>query len=286
MKNFEQLTHYADRGLVNLVSIEAVPRSASTALSRALNEAEPNSVFVNEPFNRMKHDLEQASGHIVSAVEDCGRVDDDPVTIITKNMARNLSPELFEAWQEVSSRIIWCIKNPHTQIASLLLRVANDITIEPGADGISIDQLGDYLETASRHLESSAVSTNFSKTSWEAIGEHFESYVHTEEPIVVDSDRFSADPRRVLVAICTASGLTYHDGMVNDWQKGYINANTGYSSTLTEAQNAWTRDAATSIAVSDARPPTLALEQMPLPLQRHIQEVALPVYDLMLREAV
>jgi len=69
MSNFDRLQSHVSDGDIRLVHVEAVPRSVSTALSRALNESDAQSVYVNEPFHRMKHDIDVAAGHILDAAE-------------------------------------------------------------------------------------------------------------------------------------------------------------------------------------------------------------------------
>ena len=54
MSNFETLLDYVNHDAVKLVHVEAVPRSISTALGRALCEVEGVGLYVNEPFHRMQ----------------------------------------------------------------------------------------------------------------------------------------------------------------------------------------------------------------------------------------
>lgn len=280
MGNFETLQQHVESGSLKIVHVEAVPRSVSTALSRALNEGDGLSVYVNEPFNRMKHDVEAAAGHILDATAPLLTRTDEQVTVISKNMARNLSPDIFKKWMEVSDGVIWSIRDPQVQIASLLTRIANDIIIEPGADQLTQQQLGPYIQQASDFLENSGISNGFSKTSWYEIGAHYRSGHQSERSAVVDGGDFAAEPVRVLGAACLVSGLEFSHKMVDGWERSYMNANDGYSDKdITE--NGWTNHAASSTGVVAIERQGIDLNDLPVTLRAHMIDVAIPVYQEM-----
>src|SRR5258708_7407318 len=132
--NLKRLQKQVSEGSLRIIHIEAIPRSISTALGRALNEVEDRSVFVSEPFNRMKHDIEVAAGHILSVTDSIPKSKGDPLVVVTKNMARNLSLPVFQEWMKVCDGVVWSIRDPRVQLASLVTRIANDLAYEPGAD--------------------------------------------------------------------------------------------------------------------------------------------------------
>lgn len=284
--NFEQLQGHVVDGSLRVVHVEAVPRSVSTALSRALNEADGPSVYVNEPFNRMKHDIEAAAGHILDAALPVVDHASEPVTVVTKNMARNLSPDIFRRWMTVADGVVWSVRNPLVQMGSLLTRIANDIVIEPGADRITQDKLGPYIEEASAFLESSGISKGFSKTSWAEMGAHYRSGHQPEQALVVDGEDLTVDPERILGRACMVLGLNYNPQMVNGWQRDYINANDGYSDKLNDSENGWTKQAATSTGIVAVTRMALTLADLPPALREHIAEVAIPVYEEMTGSSV
>lgn len=283
MKNFEQLQSHVEDGSMKIISVEAIPRSVSTALARALNEAEQPSVYVNEPFNRMKYDIDDASGHILAATEEQLAKSDQPLTVVTKNMARNLSLPILEQWIPLCQGTVWSIRDPRVQIASLVTRIANDLAYEPGADVLKQEDLTpEHLQAASDFLEKGPKSTNFSKTSWADIGDHFRNGYHPERSVVVDGGELTNNPRAVLASACATLGIAFRSGMVEGWQGDFINANTGYSDTLDDKTHAWTREAASSTGLSSLSRMAIDLSLLPKSLQDHLTEVAIPTYEEMM----
>jgi hypothetical protein len=70
--------------------------------------------------------------------------------------------------------------------------------------------------------------------------------------------------------------------MVEGWQNGIINANTGYNMIRRNpAELAWTNRAITSTGIEPVSRNALTLEQLPPALQDHITKVGLPTYQEM-----
>ena len=284
MANFNRLQSQVEDGTLRLIHVEAVPRSVSTALSRALNESGEPSVYVNEPFNRRRYDIEEASGNILAATDPITRTSDRRVTVIAKNMARNLSLGLFRDWMEVTDGVVWSVRDPLIQMGSLVTRIANDLAYEPGADQIGQEDLTPKdIQAASDFLENGAVSSGFSKTSWADIGEHFRSGYQPEKSVVVDGGNLTVDPTTVLHGIARRVGLVFDDRMVDGWQSDFVNANTGY--TRDDSPMAWTRHAVTSDSITAIFRPALEVTQLPPALRAHLTDIAIPTYQEMMATA-
>lgn len=282
MSNFERLQDYVAEDAIRIVHIEAIPRSISTALARSLNEAEGPSVYVNEPFNRMHYDIEEASGSLLDAVEPMLEANEEKITVVTKNMARNLNDEVLDRWIGVCDSTAWSIRDPLVQMGSLITRIANDLAYAPGADRIKQEDLTrEQIQAASNFLYHGPVSQNFSKTSWADIGDHFRKGYHTERAVVIDGGQLTAEPIDVLTGACKKLGLTYSQRMVEGWEGDFINANSGYSTTLTDQEHAWTGHAATSAGLVSTSRTALDVSILPAELQAHLTEVAIPVYEEM-----
>ena len=283
MSNFERLQSQVNDGSIRLIHVEAVPRSVSTALSRALNEADAPSVYVNEPFNRMKHDTEAASGHILEATDPITQSSDEQLTVVTKNMSRNLSLPLFQEWMGLCDGVAWSVRDPLVQMGSLLTRIANDLAYEPGADRISQDELtASQIEAASAFLENGPVSKGFSKTSWADMGAHFRSGYQPARSVVIDGGDLTSSPLGVLSGAADTLDLKFSPRMVEGWQDGFVNANTGYNPNLDDSTHAWTKHATTSVGIVAVSRTALELSQLPPALQDHLTQVAIPVYQEMM----
>jgi hypothetical protein len=281
MGNFDRLQRHVAKGDLRIVNVEAIPRSVSTAFCRALNETADPSVYVNEPFNRMRHDIDEASGHVLDASLPLLDSADRQVVVITKNMARNISSDNSRRWTEISSGFAWSVRDPLVQIGSLLTRVANDIIVAPGADKISKQEVGPYIKQASDFLESSGVSSGFSKTSWADIGQHYRDTDNHEASIVVDGGELTTDSRTILGSACLKLGLGFSEAMVSDWGNGYVNANGGYSTSLADTENGWIKHAVSSTGIVPVEHTPITLAELPAALQDHITQVAVPTYEEM-----
>lgn len=282
MSYHNKLTNMIESGDLSLIHVEAVPRSISTALSRALSESDTPTIYVNEPFNRMKHDIEDASARILEAVDQSARPEDLPLTVVSKNMARNISRPIFSELMDISQGIVWSIRDPHVQISSLITRIANDLEFEPGADKLRQEDLTDeQIRKASDFLESGPKSTGFSKTSWFDMGEHYSQLNADVASVVIDGAMLTTDPETVLQNAARRLGLVFSSRMISGWQGQFINANTGYSTTLTDDEHAWTREAVVSTGILPSSTSTIAIDRMPSSLQDHLRNIAMPVYDRM-----
>lgn len=285
MTNFERLQEQISDDRIRLIDIEAVPRSISTALGRALNECSDSSLYIHEPFNNTKFDMEQAAEHVLLARNAVSPPTNSRVTIFTKSMARNLTPEMFRRWASLCDGVVWSVRDPLVQIASLLTRIANDIALEPGTDSISQDELQPYLQRASDYLEERGSTRPFSRTNWGEIGDLYRSGYQPKRSVVVDGGNFVNHPSSVLQYACSILDLEFDPRMINGWQGGFINANKGRSN-MSDTANAWIGKAASStgIVVSDRK--GLLLDELPPALRKHIADVAIPVYDEMTVVAV
>jgi len=282
MGNFQILTKLVKSGQVNLVHIEAVPRSVSTALARSLSESNNPSICINEPFNRMTFDIEAASGYILNELFALRVSDEIPVTVIIKNMARNISVAIFDEIVGLAIGVVWSVRDPLIQISSLLTRIANDLVLESGANGIALEDLSDeQIQLASDFLESGPKSTGFSKTSWADIFEHFSRIPEGLPSVVIDGSELIRDPALVLSEASAKLNLDFSSKMVNGWTGRLVNANTGYNPDLTDQNHAWTRDAFTSRGFHPTYDKIIDIERMPISLQDHIANMAIPSYVAM-----
>jgi len=281
MSNYDRLTGLISSGDIELIHVEAVPRSISTALARSLSESDTPSIYVNEPFNRMKHDIEDASMRILDAVEHSQK--DSPITVVSKNMARNISRSIFSEMMELSKGIVWSIRDPHVQISSLITRIANDLQYEPGADVLTMEELtDDNIRQASEFLENGPKSTNFSKTSWYDMGQHHMQLEASTISVVVDGLELTEQPAKILRSASHLLNLVFSDQMVNGWQGEFINANTGYNPNLTDGTHAWTKEAVISTGIKPSSQKTIDIGRIPESLQEHLMGIALPTYERMM----
>jgi hypothetical protein len=284
-------------GDIKIVELQAVPRSQSTALGRCLNEAGATSVLINEPFNNMRDgDLDIAASHVVEAVEPVLCSASEPVVVFTKNMAQYLSASVFAAWINTCSAVVWCIRDPRVQISSLVTRLANDMLFGPGSDRLKQSDLPlsqplrspawpGVLVAVTDLLQNSRWSTDFSATGWRAIGAHFTD-CDTRPSFVADGSLFSRVPDRFLRYLCAGLGIEFRDGMIDGWEKSFLNANQleSHPDRRLDPAEAWIKHAATSRGIEETDSVPLEVSILPAALRDHLAEVALPTYEMLTHE--
>jgi hypothetical protein len=207
--------HIAD-GSIRIINMIGVPRSVSTALGRSLNETDELSIFINEPFNRNNRDIEVAASSVMETAEPVLDTADSPLTIITKNMSTYLSPEVYQELEGLSEGQVWSVRDPLIQMGSLVTRIANDIAIETGADKVTQSTVLPYLDEVDSFLIKSNLSTDYSRTGWSSIGNHYRSAVNPERSIVIDGGVLTVNPVQVLKEACKKIKL----GFTPIWLKG------------------------------------------------------------------
>ena len=274
-----------DGGELRLVGIQAVPRSLSTALGRSLNEADGHIIFVNEPFNTPTADADSAAGHVLAWAESVLSSASSPLTVVSKNMARNVSPGAWAQWQGLCSAVVWCVRDPRVQISSLVTRTANDLLFGLGADRLAQDDLEvSHLEMVNDFLLRSPASTDFSKTGWRAIGDRFASYPENRRRLVADMALCSRFPEEFVRYVCAGVGLRFDARMLGGWTADFLNVNRTMNPGLPDASDAWISAAATSSGVQVPRREPLDPDVLPAGLRHHLNEVATPVYQRFMRE--
>lgn len=283
MSNYEKLAGMVNAGDINLISIIAVPRSVSTALCRALSNSNTLSIGINEPFNRTCYDIEDASRRTLEAIEGAPQPECGPLTVVTKNMARNISRPILNELMGISKEIVWAVREPERQISSLITRIANNKYFGSGSNVLSVDDLTDeHIRVAVDFLESGPRAVNFAKTNWVSIDDHYKTVSAERESLVVDGTALTSDPENVLRSAAKALGLTFSPRMVQGWQATFVNTNTGYNPNLADDQDAWTKDAITSRGIHPSQDKIIDMDRLPPSLQEHISEIAIPVYERMI----
>jgi len=236
-------------------------------------------MFINEPFNSGVRDVEQVAQNIVHLINTpTDSPDFEPLTVITKSMASYIPSDGFQAMQELASANLWTIRDPLTQMGSLLTRLANDLFA--GHNGGQIDQrmIAPYYDDLAAYLQSGPHLQNFEKTGWGPIIAHFGERNLDRKQIVVDATVLCANPAKVLQTICKRVGLPYSENMLGGWANGYVNMSNGNNVAETESSG-WSRHAATSSGFENIAPrEQLDLDQVPAAIRRHIEEIALPAF--------
>jgi hypothetical protein len=283
--SFSRLSALVAADSLRIIELQAVPRSLSTALGRCLNESGATSVLVNEPFNTPPHDVDTAAGHILGWVQPAMSSAHGPVIVVSKNMARFLSASVLRTWTDVCAAVVWCVRDPRLQISSLVTRTANDLLFGVGADRLNHDDLSpSHLAMVTEFLQNSAWSTDFSKTGWRAIGEHFDDCAGRLPGFVADGSLFSRVPDRFLRYLCAGLGIEFREQMIHGWTEPFLNVDGIDNPVLADtAADAWIKHAATSCGVEPARQEALDASVLPAALREHLLEVALPAYEMFMR---
>lgn len=281
---FRRITSLVERGIIRVVEISGIPRSLSTAMGRCLNESSDASIFVNEPSHANdENDIDIPAGHVVGFVEQALPSAVGQLTVVSKNMANNLAPQVFRAWTDVCVGVVWCIRDPRVQIASVATRTANDLLFGYGSAQLEQSDLQHFhMSIVDEFLRNSFISTDYSKLGWRAIAAQFASCPSDQRSLVADASLFGRFPDRMLRYLCDGLGLLYRDRMVEHWSRPILNVNSMYSR-IDDLSDAWVSDAvsAQGIRISTRAPLDAAL--LPLAMRRHLTKVAMPTYDMLMR---
>ncbi len=277
MGSIETLQDYVAAGDIQVVNCVAVTRSRSTAFGRALGQSGPDDprMFVNEPFSARTGECEVGADLLLHAVEPVLEESKNGLTVVTKNMAAYMSPEVFGFMSSLAIGNVWNVREPHIQIGSLLERGINDTLVGFGADEITQELVPDFWDKLSEVYKSGQAF----RTGWPSILEHYQD--RGDKPsVVVDSEVLVRNPKRVLEDVCEKLGLTYHPRMENNWQQSYINiGGANYSSPEQTMTNAWIAHATQSHGIDgrNVREP-IDLNGAPPELRHFITWVAMPTY--------
>ncbi len=278
MSSFEHLADMVSAGDAQLIGVYGIPRSISTALGRSLNECQETSIYVNEPFNRHNRSLDVAALSILGAIEKVKP--DGPITVITKNMATYIDDCVFRDIESISKANVWTIRDPEVQMTSLMTRIANDLSVETGADLITQDELEPYLDAVAAFLADSTLSADFSRTGWVALQRLYSQQGDSIPSTVINGTTLTTNPEATLRRLCGIIGVGFSSRMVNSWGDEYTNINVG-SSRFTTEDNAWTKDVARADGFHQTHRSPLPLGLLPESVRSHILNVAMPVYDKM-----
>jgi hypothetical protein len=271
-------------GSIKIIELQAVPRSMSTALGRSLLESGATGVFVNEPFNLHNGDVNIAAEHVLSAVEPTMSAAREPVVVLTKNLVSFVTAPAFRTWSDICSAVVWCVRDPRMQISSLVTRTVNGLLFDVGSDRLKhSDLLPSHVAAATKWLQHSDESKDFSLAGWRAIGAHFADCVGRCPSFVADGSLFSRMPDRLLPYLCSELGVEFRQRMIDGWEKPFVNVHRLYDPEYDEAADAWIKQAASSRGVELIEKLPLDDAVLPEVLRDYLFEVALPTYEVLMR---
>ena len=284
--SFADMAALVASGSIKIIELQAVPRSMSTALGRALNESGATSVFVNEPFNLHNGDVNIAAGHVLLAVEPALSSAREPVVVLTKNIAGFLTAPVFRTWLDVCSSVVWCVRDPRKQISSLVTRTVNGLLFDVGSDRLKqSDLLPSHVAAATEWLRNSQVSKDFSLAGWRTIGAHFGDSVGGCPSFVADGSLFSHMPDRLLPYLCSGMGRTPRS--YDRWLgRAFCECAPALRPGVRRRVRRLIKQAATSRGVEPTENPPLAESVMPRALREYLFEVAVPTYEMFMRASI
>lgn len=216
MGAFHQLKTAVERGEITVVHIDAVPRSLSTVLEIAC--AQLADAQVNEPFNRGRCDLDAAAQDVLDAAREVERTQktQTSIMVVTKTIASEIHPA-FDAWSEISGHMIFAVRHPLVQLASLAERLGNDAFVGRGRDDL------DFFGLTSRAGEVDAIVShaNFARAAWREISLHYQQYGqdgHTP-PLVIDGHTLASTPEATLRDIAMLIDRPYSHDAASSWSR-------------------------------------------------------------------
>ena len=109
----------------------------------------------------------------------------------------------------------------------------NDVLFGVGSGRLKqSDLLPPHVVMATKSLQKSVVSKDFSRTGWRATGAHFTECVGRRPSFVADGSLFSRVPDRLLRYLCSGVGIAFSDRMIDGWEKPFLNVQRLYNPDL------------------------------------------------------
>ena len=236
------------------------PRSASTALARALSNHSQIGPYIHEPCDRYRHE-DAGIGAIVDRLQTGGLEGGALIKEMTFQLRSGRLAEVF--LQQVRHPIAVLIRHPRRTLESRLRKVLQGLIRPESSTKMSItdvhrirdavqsknySSIGDLIEEQVFPLEF---------TGWQDLERQLEICTRNQIPYrVIDAARFRAEPRANLEPLLAAWGLTFEPAML-EWDEGSFQVQG-----LNE-QSSWYRRVKTSRGVLPETASLPGLEHFP-----------------------
>jgi hypothetical protein len=280
---YENLQKLVRNREITVVHIDAVPRSMSTVLEISCTQLA--DAQVNEPFNRGRCDLDAAAEDVINAASTL--TTEGPLMIVTKTIASEIDP-YFAEWMSICNSVIFAVRHPLIQMASLLERLGNDSIVGRGTS--AMDFLG--LEPFAAQVDAIASKNDFRRAAWRELLDHYRESAQNPKlaTMLVDGATLSRSPETVLGLVAAHIGRPFGEQYAASWTTGarvHFNNPNHFASDLDGdgiSINAWVRRAhqSTRLEPDQRRAMCLRYWLQHYPLShRYLIEHAIPTYELM-----
>ncbi|MEM7538684.1 MAG: hypothetical protein AAF639_41355 [Chloroflexota bacterium] len=291
-KVLNMLQQYKDSGQLAIYYIDAPPRTAGSALHRAIAQATDADAY--EPFhippNAFMKGLEGIHAQVEAALARPARPD-KPVRIVVKEIARYLNEEEWQQWSQLVDHFVFVVRDPLLQLYSMVLRTANDWHAGYGSHQLSdaeawaqADQIGRIFRDGGT-VNGRPIPPNFERLSWQSLETHLTLLDQQMQQIqqaenrvtIVDSSLLRADPKAQMTELFSRLQLPTDDATltrcVSGWHVGHVQRDDcpqddAYRNKVNSAQGL--------MPPLDNAP---LFTEMPRVFQQYLVDIALPTYQ-------
>ncbi|NBO18408.1 MAG: hypothetical protein EBV03_04115 [Proteobacteria bacterium] len=205
------------KGNVESSMVLAVPRSVSSALSKALSMSPDFGLYIFQPFYTSDEKTTELDNYIRKAQTDKAATPQDPLKVIMKVMAESVNGQRFQQLMRHSKNICTLLRDPQSQALSAF-RAYNELPSGQNMNAAELKKLGEmrncdtlheYIVTPWKHMEKDIAqlekrTRDYGTPNW----------------VVLDGDIMRAAPERTLKQLCQRFGISYSPRMLEGWKQG------------------------------------------------------------------
>ncbi|MCP5361688.1 MAG: hypothetical protein H6908_03475 [Hyphomicrobiales bacterium] len=264
---------------IKIIHVDSPPRAASTAFFRALEQDADASIF--EPFLDRPPNFENGCSRILETLKHYKTEHGiPPKTLVAKDVSRYIKADDWAQWLDVIYASIVLIRDPFTQLNSLLRRKAHEYANNYTGDNLSTSEVMSLAPNVDQMLltgrpNDESASPFYGTSGWKNLKEHVDTTAphfqkhHEKKLIIVDTTLLRIMPTTMMQEITSYLGMKYSKRLVSGW------GNTG---AVINNNSAWYAKAALSDGFLLPTDPYLTLNDMPNGMKEHAIKQALPIY--------
>lgn len=286
---FSRLRDLVESGQLILSIINSLPRAVSTALERSLAESPNIDGQLHEPFTFRRNDFESGCGEILHrATRLFNSITKHPIHLLLKTMTYNTSREHFSKLLHLAHNAVTLVRNPQSQLYSLLLAYH-----EMNSDVSGDRAMSARLLACQQRFAAGDSATTVGRPGWQSLHEDLLA-VDTAKAtgglahVTVDGMGFMFADRaeKLLRHICCVWNIDFCPEMAGEHSDGTEATNHWALTAESKFESGWpaanqdpfSKRATSSKGWRFGQPTIPSLYMLPRESQQYLWKTAFPVY--------
>lgn len=298
---------------IRLTVCMRLPRSASTALSRAIACGTNVAAHVHRPFAQTPADFAKGCEAIYKVVKNVEqhrmlaetsfrsessptegthlrqgqdeKSNSGPVHITIAEAAHRVGRDDWRQIVDLMDSALFVIKDPHVQFQSLIERIANDLMHGYGSSVLSFDEAMQHAEIVDKKLLDGGTMGeidspgNYGRASWGYLVDQIRNTPADKSFAIVDGTLLSVRPKDGFQTICDKTGIGYSADMIDGWHNHSHKLHHPNEPQTDNARSSYVSGTHKSAGWQIPRRKPLPLRCFPDGISAYIQNTALPHYQ-------